>query len=105
LLNSPDLAPYSKLEYLERELSELKEEHEHLKWLKDLPMEEKEWLIRQDFDKLLKLNWQTQLKAREHIKLQYFEIKNNVESIDVEDLDVRKRYGEQEEENNKKREG
>lgn len=98
MLNSPDLGPYSKLEYLEREIRALTKEDDHLNWLKRLTQEEKEWLIKQDIDKLLKLNWQTLLKAREHIKRQYLNIRNNVESIVPEDLDLRKRYDSEQEE-------
>jgi hypothetical protein len=101
LLNSSDLRPYSKLEYLEREMNDLKEEQEHLTWLKHLSPEEREWLVKQDFDKLIDLNWKTQLSARDHIKRCYLEIRNNVESIDTEALNMKKRF---EEESNGKKE-
>jgi hypothetical protein len=68
-----------------------------------LKVSEKEWLIHADIDELLKLNYRTQVEARRYVRRLHLEIRNNVESIDSEDLDMRKRYGEQEE--SKKREG
>jgi hypothetical protein len=91
-LNSPDLQPYTKLEYLETEIRELKEEEEHLKWLKSLTLEEREWLIKQNIDELLKMNTRTQLQARDYIKRCYFDIRNNVESIDPEIVSIKSRY-------------
>jgi hypothetical protein len=54
--------------------------------------EEREWLIKQDFDKLLKLNTQTQIKARSYVKKFYLDIRNNVESMDPVPESIIERY-------------
>lgn len=110
-LNSDEIVSFSKLEYLERELEELKEEEEHLKWIKSLSVTEKEWLIHQDIDRVLKLNYRTQAQAREYVKRCYLEIRNNVHSIDRDVISIKDRYDvlhdntkrEQEEETNQAR--
>jgi hypothetical protein len=92
LLESPNLAPYNKLEYLERELEELREEEKHLKWLKAIPAEQREWLIHQDIDRLLQMNTRIQTQARTYVKRCYVDIRNNIESMDFEDVDIKTRY-------------
>lgn len=95
MLQSSHLAPFNKLEYLDKEIEQLKEEEKHLKWLKSLSPEEREWLIKQDFDKLLWRNVQTQMEARVYVKRCYVDIRNNVESMDVEALNMKVRFEQQ----------
>lgn len=104
LLESSNLAPYNKLEYLERHIERLKEEEAHLKWLKAIPPQEREWLIKQNFDELLRMNTRSLIEARAYVKRCYVDIRNNVESIDPEDLDIKSRYDEYNNDNNKKTE-
>jgi hypothetical protein len=57
-----------------------------------LTVTEKEWLIHEDIDELLKLNYRTQLQAREYVKRCYLKIRNNVHSIEPLPLTIRDRY-------------
>jgi len=92
LLDSKDLAPYNKLEYLEKEIEELKEEENHLKWLNKLNPKEKEWLLLQDTGELLNRNTKIQIEVRDHVKRCYLEIRNNVESMDREPVSIMTKY-------------
>jgi hypothetical protein len=102
LFDSKDIPPYTKLEYLEQEISELKEEYEHLRWLKSIPMEEREKLIHQNFDDLLLKNTIEQQEARVRVKQFHDEIKHSVKSVAREVVSLAERYGFDDDGNNEK---